>query len=300
MNSALEIVAQDNNRCGEGPIWDPARRVLIWNDLSASLVFQHVPATRETTIISRGLMVSGIALNRTGDLVFAGAGGLYLWQRPRHLLPIVSEYQGQRLCFNDIIADPKGRVYAGTYCWTADGMERTGHLWLIDPTGTCRIVDEGIELANGLGFSSDNHTLYLADTAARTIYAYDVNASTGSLSGKRVFVRVPDEDGIPDGLTVDRDDFLWCAMWYGGQVVRYGPDGAVEQRIRMPVLQVSSIAFGGEDLQDLYITTAAEPWVSRLAPRGFDAGASNMGGSLYRVRVEVPGKPEHLAAFQWP
>ena len=300
MEGELEVVARDNNRCGEGPIWDPARGRLIWNDLSSNLVYQFIPRTGEKTVISRELMVSGIALNRTGELVFAGSGGLHLWSGEGCYRTIVSEDRGQPLCFNDMIADPRGRIYAGTCFWGPGGMERPGCLYLIDTGGTCRIVDEGIQLSNGLGFSPDNGTLYSSDSAAPAIYAYDVETATGRLSRKRLFVRVSREDGIPDGLTVDREGFVWCAMWYGAQVVRYAPDSRVERRIRMPVTQVSSIAFGGEDWRDLYITTAAETWASPLAPPGHDFSAPNTGGSLYRLRVDVQGKPEHLANFPWP
>jgi D-xylonolactonase len=122
-----------------------------------------------------------------------------------------------------------------------------------------------------------------------------VDPRTGDLQGRKVFVKVPSDEGIPDGLTVDREGFVWSAQWYGSQVVRYAPDGSVERRIRLPVPQVSSVAFGGQDLADLYITTAADPWPSRLAPPGFDPGAPEMGGSLYRLQPGVRGKPEHLA-----
>jgi sugar lactone lactonase YvrE len=158
-------------------------------------------------------------------------------------------------------------------------------------------VAEGIELANGLGFSRDNRTLYFTDSAARTIYAYDVRPDSGELSNRRVFARVPGDEGLPDGLTVDDEDHVWSAQWYGAQVVRYDPDGKVERRIPMPVTQVSSVAFGGEDLTDLYITSAADPWPSRLAPPGYDFAAPNVGGSLYRLRGEIRGKLEHPGAF---
>jgi sugar lactone lactonase YvrE len=295
----LEIVARDENLCGEGPIWDAARRRLIWTDISSNLVYALVPASGEKRIISRDLMVSGIALNRTGDLVFIGSDGLFLWRENGLNRPLLADPTDQPLCFNDFIADLKGRLYAGTYYWGPAGMQKHGSLYLIEPTGAMRCMDEGIELSNGLGFSPGNRLLYYADSAARAIYAYDVDAETGALSCRRVFVRVPAEEGIPDGLTVDSDGYIWCALWYGAQVVRYDPDGAVERRIDLPVKQVSSVALGGDDLTDLFITTAGESWPSDLAPPGYDFRNSNMGGSLYRIRVETPGKPEHQANFTW-
>ena len=299
MNGSLEVVAQDNNLCGEGPIWDGTRRRLIWTDLSSNLVYEFVPESGEKRIISRNLMVSGIALNRTGELIFAGSTGLYLWREEGRCRALVAGAADQALCFNDLIADSRGRIYAGTYYWGPKGMQKHGSLYLIEGIGAICCVDEGIELANGLAFSPDDTILYFADSAARTIYTYDVDVETGSLSRRRAFARVPAEEGIPDGLTVDREGYVWAALWYGAQVVRYDPDGVVEQRIEMPVKQVSSLAFGGEDLTDLFITTAAESWPSHLAPPGYDFEASNMGGSLYRMRAETPGKLEHQANFAW-
>src|SRR5207253_6018006 len=124
---------------------------------------------------------------------------------------------------------------------------------------------------------------------------YGVQPDTGALSNRRVFVQVPADEGIPDGLTVDSEGYVWSAQWYGSQVVRYDPDGAVERRITMPVTQVSSVGFGGDDLTDLYITTAGESWPSPLAPTDYDFNAPNIGGSLYRARLEIHGKPEHHA-----
>jgi D-xylonolactonase len=232
-------------------------------------------------------MVSGLALNADGSLVFAGATGIHL-----HGRTLVEEF------FNDILADPRGKLYAGTLHWGADGLVKPGQLLLIDPSGAVRVVDEGIEIANGLGLSPDSRTLYFADSARRVIYAYDVDPATGSLSRRRTFVQVPKDEGLPDGLTVDREGFVWCAQWYGSQVVRYDPDGRVERRIPMPVRQVSSVIFGGPDYTDLYITTAADPWPSPLAPPGYDPKAPDQGGSLYRIRVDVQGRPDYRAALR--
>src|SRR5207247_7061215 len=137
-------------------------------------------------------------------------------------------------------------------------------------------VEEGVELANGLGFSPDNRTLYFTDSAARKIYAYDVQPETGRLSNRRIFASVTADEGLPDGLTVDAEGFVWSAQWYGSQVVRYDPDGKVERRIAMPITQVSSVAFGGENLTDLYITSAGGSWASQLAPPGYNFDAPNI------------------------
>lgn len=298
---SLEIIAQDNNRCGEGPIWNAAQDRLIWNDFGSSLVFQYVPATSAKSVISRNLNVAGIALNCDGNLVFAGMTGLHLWRAQDDYQTIAAEHEDETLVFNDILADPQGRVYAGTYYWNEKEMDRPGKLYRIDSDGSVHIVDESIELSNGLGLSPDNQTLYYADSTARRIYAYDVNPATGDLASRRVLVAVPKTEGMPDGLTVDAEGFIWSAQWYGGQVVRYDPEGKVERRVELPAAQVTSVAFGGPDLADLYITSAAESWPAwpnPYAPPGYHPGKVKLGGSLYRLRLDIPGKAEHYARFE--
>jgi D-xylonolactonase len=105
-------------------------------------------------------------------------------------------------------------------------------------------------------------------------------------------VQVCDEDGLPDGLTVDAEGFLWSAQWYGSCVVRYDPDGKEERRIAIPAKQVSSIAFGGKDLTDIFITSAGKSWPSPLMPRSYDPHGGTMGGQLFRVNLGFKGKPE--------
>jgi D-xylonolactonase len=287
----IEAIVQDGDRCGEGPIWDAARRRLVWDDNASNLVFAFGPATGEKTVLNRDLMVSGIAIDRSGGLLFGGSGGLHLWRGPGDHRTIVGD-----LNINDMIADPRGRIFAGTCYWDAGGMAKYGALHRIEPCGACVIVQEGLELANGLGFSPDDRTLYCTDSAQRRIVAYDYRAETGDISRRRVFSQVPTTEGIPDGLTVDCEGFVWSAQWYGAQLVRYDPDGKVERRIPMPVQQVSSLAFGGDDLTDLYVTTAADAWPSPLAPASYHVNRP-MGGALYRLRLDIQGRLEHLAEF---
>ncbi|MCX7425584.1 MAG: SMP-30/gluconolactonase/LRE family protein [Planctomycetia bacterium] len=217
----VEVVARPNTLCGEGPIWDPRANRLLFVDNAQNLVYQ-IPADRtEPQLISRGLMVGGIALMEDDSLLFAGAAGVHVWRAQDDYRTIAAEHDGEPLAVNDITADPAGRLYAGTMFWNDAGMEKHGKLYLIDTDGSVHVVDEGIELSNGLALSGDGRTLYLTDSTARVIYAYDVEPSTGALSQRRVLVRIGLDEGIPDGLTIDVEGYLWSAQWYGAQVVRY-------------------------------------------------------------------------------
>ena len=288
-----ELFARGNLRCGEGPLWDEAHARWLWNDLASDLVFEHRGS--QTRVLSRDLMVAGIALHRDANtLVFAGASGLHLWREGEPLRTLVTHYEGEDLNFNDILAAPHGGLYAGTVYW-GDEMERFWKLYLFEPGGAVRVVDEGIAHANGLALSPDDQTLYFADSATRQILAYDV-LPDGDLKNKRVWVQLPLDEGLPDGLTTDSDGFVWCAQWYSGQVVRYDPDGRVERRVPLPVTQVSSVALGGEDGSQMLITTAGDPWKSALAPPAYNWDAP-CGGDIYRLRAPTPGKLEHRCAL---
>ena len=297
MSAELEIMADDGNVVGEGPIWDGERKRLLWTDIESGLVYQ-IDAAGEKSIISRDLMVGGIGLNDDGRLIFCGATGVHLWKGQDDYKTVLSEFEGEVLVFNDTIIGPQSRLYAGTVYWGEDGMEKPGKLYLIQADGSAKVLVDDVQLSNGLGFSPDDSTLYYTDTAAREIYAFDVDAATGELSNRRVFVTVPNTEGIPDGMTVDAEGFVWSAQWYGEQVVRYDPDGVVERRIAMPVKQVSCVSFGGPDLTDLHISTAATSWQSDIAPPGYDFDAPNIGGALYRLRTEVQGRHEQVASWR--
>lgn len=292
----VELISDQHTLCGEGPLWDANRNCVFWVDVEQSLVFKHQLANSQTSLVSRGLPVSGLAMNRDGRLVIAGARGIYLLSESGDVTTVLESPGNGDFCFNDLTAAPNGKLYAGTFHWEDITMLRFGRLYLIDENGSPRVVDEGIQLSNGLGLSPDNRLLYYADSVARMIYVYDVAVETGDLSNKRVLCRVPVEEGLPDGLTVDADGFVWCATWYGGQVIRFDPDGGIERRVKLPVKQTSSLTFGGPDLTDLYVTSGGQYWNSPFIPPGFDSQAP-MGGALYRVRLSIQGKAELRCAF---
>jgi D-xylonolactonase len=198
---------------------------------------------------------------------------------------------------NDLTVDAEGRVYTGTMYWGPGGMEKHAKLYLVDVDGDVRVLDDGYELANGLAVTADGRTFYAADSTVRRIYAYDRDVATGAIARRRVFVTVPRDEGLPDGLVLDAEGFVWSAQWYGGQIVRYDPDGRVERRIALPATQISCLGFGGADLTEIYVTSAAKLWPSALFPAGFDP-ARPPGGALYRIRQNLRGRREHAAAVR--
>jgi sugar lactone lactonase YvrE len=292
--SNLELLVDGGDRCGEAPIWDFRAKRLLWTDIPGDVVYEWRQEKRN--VVHRGTNVSTIALARDGGLVLGGAGGLWKWTKNGGCKWIVAEHEGEALAINDMIADPRGRIYAGTVYWGANGREKYGKIYSIDASGVT-IVEDGVELANGMGFSRDGRTFYFADSALRRIYCYRLDERSGRLSERKIFAQLTTDDGLPDGLTVDAEDHVWCAFWYGGKVMRFDPDGKVQRVIEVPAIQTSSIAFGGPEMDELYITTAAEAWPSDLAPATYRAASPNQGGGLYRMKPGVRGKGEYLADF---
>lgn len=245
-----------------------------------------------------GIGINGCRLNEPGGFVIVNNGGVWLWDGAEQLERIVSDVAGTKCQLNDCIADAAGRLLAGSYFYDPTQPYELGELFRIDTDGTATILDEGFHLANGLGFSPDQKTLYFADSAARVIYAYAYDVTGGTVRNRREFVIVPGSEGLPDGLAIDAEGFIWSAQWYGGSIVRYDPDGAVERRVEVPAKQTSSLAFGGPDMTDIFITSAARSEPMPVMPPGYDPEIGPFGGQLFRVNAGIKGQPLGRTAFR--
>lgn len=298
MEYQIERIVDVRALVGEGPVWDDTTQTLYWTDIRSGRFFRYDPATGDHQTIHQGVFVGGLRVNRRGGLTLGTWEGVMLWRSDddfvwwRH-----GPDHGEELQFNEVTAGPDGSFYAGTYL-----DEKPGKLYRFFPDGSVDVVAEGLGISNGMGFAADLRTFYHTDSPTRTIFAYDYDPKTHRLGSRRAFVTLGPDEGIPDGMTVDADGFVWSAIWGGGCVIRFDPDGKEERRIRFPATQTSACSFGGPDLTDLYVSTAS--WgtgspPSGLEPLGYDFSA-HRGGELYRVRLDVQGKPEFQTDFAWP
>jgi len=295
----IEVVADYRDLCGEGPLWHERQQALYWTDITGKRLYRYTYADGKHQIIHQGLEVSGIALHESGNFVIVNGGGVWVWDLKNDLRLIAGTIENKKCALNDCIVDPEGRIFSGSCFFDATNESyEKGYLFRIDVDGTGHVVDEGISLANGLGFSPDSSTLYFADSAERVIFAYDYRPLDGSLRNRRRFVSVPSDEGLPDGLTVDAEGFIWCAHWFGACVVRYDPDGKEQQRISVPAAQSSSVAFGGPDLSDIFVTSAAVDDALPLAPPGYSPAAQRIGGALYRLNLGIRGRLEYKARIR--
>jgi sugar lactone lactonase YvrE len=282
--SAPELLVQHDAFVGEGPVWDPRIGRLLWVDIPNNAVFVTDPADG-STIQRRLPMAVGVVLPRaSGGYVAALQDGFYALPaegEPELIAPVEASNPATRM--NDGETDPQGRFWAGTMGWHAEpGL---GSLYRLDPDGTVTRMVEGVSISNGLGWSPDGTTMYYVDTPTCRVDRFDFDPASGTISGRREFVTIREGGGRPDGLTVDSEGAVWVATWPGYGVHRYLPDGTLEAIIPLPVSNVSSCEFGGPDLRDLYITTAWELLSEE------EHAAQPLAGSLFRTRVEVPGRP---------
>jgi D-xylono/L-arabinono-1,4-lactonase len=295
----VEQVATTGDVVGESPLWDPEAGLLVWTDIESGRLSAYDPRSGTVEHIHWGLNVGAIVKNRRGGYVLFSWDGVFLWRRgetPCRFTP--STLDGHPMRFNEAIGEPNGGAFAGTYV----DEQTPGVLVRIDSRGSATIVAEGIGCANGMGFSPDLGTFYQTDSTRRTISAFDYDARTGRITNRRTLLVLDSADGVPDGLAVDRNGFIWSALWYAGSIIRIDPDGVEERRIRVPALQCASVAFGGRELEDLYITSASflQPGTSALDPIGYDwetYANAYRGGALFRMRPGILGREKYSADF---
>jgi D-xylono/L-arabinono-1,4-lactonase len=287
----LTVIADYGDLCGECPVWDGAGS-LFWTDIAGRRFYRYHQQSGRHEIVHEGLEINGFRLNQPVGFVITNSSGVWLWDGVDTIRQIADVVDGSKLQCNDCIADPVGRLYVGTCFYRPDAEYEMGKLIRVDTDGKVSIVDEGFQMANGLGFSPDCSTLYFTDSGTRSIYAYDYQTQTGRIRNRRVVVQVPDTEGLPDGMTVDSEGFIWSAQWYGSSVVRYDPDGKVERRVSTPAKQTSAIAFGGQDLTNIFITSAAKSGALPIMPPGYDPASGYIGGRLYHLNLGIKGKAE--------
>ena len=296
--AAIEVVADYGDLCGEGPLWDDKKQILYWTDIDGKKSYRYLWNECRHEFVQKGFQVNGWTMQESDGFVVTNSSGIWLWNPPAEPILLASELDGKDCVMNDCIADPEGRVYSGSYHYNPTGVAAPSYLFRIDTDGSVHVADEGIQFSNGLAFSADCNTLYFSDSVARCIYSYNWERETGNLSNRRVFVRVPREHGFPDGLTVDAEGFVWCAQWFGARITRYDPDGKVQRVVTFPATQTSSLAFGGPDLDTIFVTSAGLSNMLAEAPRGYDPDKVLVGGRLYRMRSDVQGRREYRSRIR--
>ena len=286
----VELLHAAGAEVGEGPVWDPTTGTLLWVDILSRLVHRY---DRERGPLPPELMpldVGAAVPRRGGGLVLALQDGFWLQEpggEPRPWVQVEADDPGSR--FNDGKCDPAGRFWAGTMEYS--GADDRGALYRLDPDGTVTRRVTGVRISNGLAWAADARTMYYIDSFAWSVDAFDFDPDAGTVSGRRTAIAFERDGSVPDGMSIDAEGRLWVAFFGGSSVRRYDPaTGECQVRIELPAPNITSCAFGGPDLDELYITSAAA---------GHDAAgraANPAAGGLFRIRPGVRGVAPDLFA----
>ncbi len=283
----IACVAHTQDVLGEVPRWHVIERALYWIDAFKPAIHRLDPASGGLESWTPPEKLGSFAPRVGGGLLIAGRGGLAHYDPPSGRLDRIvdPEAGGAVNILNDGRCDRRGRFWVGSMSKT---MERaSGRLYRFE-RGHLDAVDDAIWVANGVSFSPDDTRMYLADSHVRTIFVYDFDLAAGMIGPRRVFATTGGGPGVPDGSSVDAEGFVWNAVFDGGCVVRYAPDGRIDRTVQLPVSRPTACTFGAADLATLYVTTAR----FRLAPSKLAAEAH--AGGLLALDVGVKGLPEPL------
>lgn len=283
---------------GEGPLWHPDEGVLYWCDIPEGRLYRYDPATDEHALVyeHETERIGGFTIQRDGSvLLFQEAGAVRRFDPKAGAVETVVSPDPDSFHerFNDVVADPEGRVFAGVVPDTERDLP--GQLYRLDTDGTFELVRAECVLPNGMGFVPDLSGLYFADTCEVEpsepgyVYRYEYDRDSGAIRDPTVFYEADGVDGSPDGLTVDSEGYVWVAFWEGHALRRFRPDGELDVTIRFDPRKVSSITFGGDEYDTAYVTTASH---DGRAAEGDGAG------SLYTFDPGVTGRAPFRSAIE--
>ena len=262
----------------EGPTWINDTG-LLFSDVIKGGVYLLDHLNNVLPIVEHRRGIGGIAIHQENGLIVGGRNIAYKsFTGDKTTILLSNDVTEDALGFNDLTTDSKGRVYVGSVAFKvfSDDEMIPGHLHVIDVDGSVRTISDGVMLTNGLGFSPDGRTLYHADARDAVVRQYEVSPD-GNVSDWKPFVQA--NNGHPDGLAVAEDGSVWIAMAYGSRVDVFESNGALRESLPVPLPMVTSVCFGGPDLKDLYVVT------------GSRGGPSDVCGTIFRTRVDVPGIP---------
>lgn len=275
---------------GEGPCWDVHRQLLYWVDIEEHQLHIYDPAMKEDRVINVGQPIGAVVTRQSGGLLLALQHGFYFFDLETERLTQIADPETHlpENRFNDGKCDPAGRFWAGTMAMSE--APQRGSLYCLDTDLNVKKKVERVSVSNGLAWSLDQRIMYYIDSPTRVVVAYDYDKATGNITDQRVVIEIPEGMGFPDGMSIDEEGMLWIALWDGAMVGRWNPaSGELLNTIRLPCSRPTSCAFGGPELDILYITSAR----SRLSEQTLST--QPQAGGLFTCRPGVRG----LAAWEF-
>lgn len=284
----VELVIDAKARLAEGPSWDAEEKRLYWVDIEGFKLHIYEPDSGRDTVHEMGQHIGAVVPYDRHLVMVALKNGFHLYDLAAGKLTLLLNPESHRddNRFNDGKCDANGRFWAGTMSLT--DKKNQGALYCLLNDGHVRTVLTEVSLSNGIGFSPDHKKMYYIDTPTGRIDQFDFDLDSGEISNRKSLFSLPEGTGFPDGMTVDAEGMIWVAHYGGSQVSRWNPDtGSLIQHIEVPASQVTSCCFGGEDLDELYITTARNGLSEDKLVETPHAGG------VFRVRPGVKGQPTY-------
>lgn len=284
-----KLILDAKAQLGEGALWHEGAQRLYWVDIEGKKLHLYDPATHQDREIPVGERIGTVVPTQEGNALVALQNGIHLLNLDSEKLSLVANpLEGTpNIRFNDGKCDPAGRFWVGSM--DLDEKKNVAALYRINHDGSVKKMLGDITISNGIVWSADKKTMYYIDSPTHKVMAYDYDDASGDLSNPRVAVQVPQEAGSPDGMAIDAEDKLWIAHWGGSSVVCWNPhNGEMMRRIELPAPHVTSCAFGGENLETLYMTTARQ---------GLDSDQLEqypLSGGLFMIKPGVQGVPAHF------
>jgi sugar lactone lactonase YvrE len=282
----MDLVANYQCVTGEAPLWHPDEGVLYWVDIPNGCLYNYDPQNKVAKKVFRSGQIGGFTIQEDGGLLLFMEKGAVKILKDGNLSTILESIEGEEHSrFNDVIATPDGSVF----CGTMPSGNKPGSLYKLDRDRKISLMIEDAGISNGLGFSNNLDYAYHTNSARRTITKYEFNPDTSMLGKGEIIVYTPDDDSVPDGLTVDAEDCIWSARWDGWALYRYNSLGGEIAKVIFEVKKVSCLTFGGDDYEDIFVTSAG----------GDDLRINgSLAGATFKLNLQVKGKPEFRSKIE--
>jgi sugar lactone lactonase YvrE len=279
VHMAYEVAVNSGCHLGEGPVWDSRRREVLWVDILKGAIHVFDVTKNTTRKIEVNDLVGAVVLSSDGNLIAALRSGIARVDRDsgktEMLVHPEEHVEGNR--YNDGKCDPSGRFWIGSMALSEE--DGKGNLHMIKKDLSSEEKLSGVSISNGLAWTTDRKTLYYIDSPTLTVVAYDYDDVSGNISNKRVVINVPKQEGFPDGMTIDSEGKLWIGHWDGWQLARWDPiSGEKMLSLSFPVARITSCTFGGENLDDLYVTSA------RVGLSEKELAEQPLAGALFKIK----------------
>ena len=276
----MDLVANYQCVTGEAPLWHPDEGVLYWVDIPNGCLYNYDPQNKVAKKVFQSGQIGGFTIQEDGGLLLFMEKGAVKFLKDGNLSTILESIEGEEHSrFNDVIATPDGSVL----CGTMPSGNKPGSLYKLDRDRKISLMIEDAGISNGLGFSNNLGYAYHTNSTRRTITKYEFDSDTSRLGKGEIIVSTPDDGSVPDGLTVDSEDCIWSARWDGWALYRYNSLGGEIAKVIFEVRKVSCLTFGGDDYEDIFVTSAG----------GDDLPINgSLAGATFKLNLQVKGKPE--------